>query len=167
MNTAALPGALRYRCGHDSFSVEGCLYCEAADAIERSLTPSPVSREPVAWMWEYVGKDPMAFQVKPCARSPHEMDPHNPPYPTHWKPIFPLYPPLAHEGISEGRPEKADTGDALDAKRYRWLRAQAWFSSPLCVVEQPKKAVKLGYDCPSLFRIDEAIDAAMAKEQAQ
>jgi hypothetical protein len=30
-----IPGALRWICRHDSFSVEGCLYCEAADEIER------------------------------------------------------------------------------------------------------------------------------------
>ena len=47
-----------------------------------------------------------------------------------------------------------------DAERYRWLREQFWLSSPLAVVRDPKAAVKPGYDCPSLARLDAAIDAA-------
>jgi hypothetical protein len=47
-----------------------------------------------------------------------------------------------------------------DAERYRWLRQQYWNNAPLCVVAQPKQAVKLGHDCPSLDRLDAAIDAA-------
>lgn len=50
-----------------------------------------------------------------------------------------------------------------DAERYRWLREQHWNESTLAVVCEPKKAVKLGYDCPSGERLDEAIDAAMSK----
>lgn len=50
-----------------------------------------------------------------------------------------------------------------DAERYRWLRAQNWNDSSLCVVERPKKSVKLGFDCPSLQRLDDAIDAARAQ----
>lgn len=49
----------------------------------------------------------------------------------------------------------------VDAKRYRWLRAQHWDSSPLAVVSDPKKAVKLGHDLPSLDRLDVYIDSAM------
>lgn len=54
------------------------------------------------------------------------------------------------------------SGDAAreDAKRYRWLRDQDWFSSPLAVVHSPKDAVKLGHDCPSRDRLDAAIDRA-------
>lgn len=51
-----------------------------------------------------------------------------------------------------------------DAERYRWLRMQAWWDSPLCVVRSPKLALKLGSDCPSLRRLDAAIDTA--KEQS-
>ena len=53
--------------------------------------------------------------------------------------------------------------DALraDAERYRWLRAQHWDESPLAVVCAPKAAVKPGHDCPSLGRLDDAIDAAL------
>lgn len=47
-----------------------------------------------------------------------------------------------------------------DAERYRWLRAQNWNEAPLCVVARPKEAVRLGYDCPSLDRLDAAIDAS-------
>lgn len=50
--------------------------------------------------------------------------------------------------------------DALDAARYRKLRAMNWHDSPLCVVANPRQAVKLGYDCPSMDRLDDAIDAA-------
>lgn len=59
--------------------------------------------------------------------------------------------------------------DARDAARYRWLRLQGWYESPLCVLRDPKAALTsgkgLGADCPSHVRLDEAIDAAMqAKE---
>lgn len=50
-----------------------------------------------------------------------------------------------------------------DAERYRWLRAQNWNDDLLCVVVKPKADVKLGYDCPSLVRLDEAIDEQMEK----
>lgn len=46
-----------------------------------------------------------------------------------------------------------------DAARYRWLRSQHWEEASMCVLMQPKVAVKLGYDCPSLDRLDAAIDA--------
>jgi hypothetical protein len=46
-----------------------------------------------------------------------------------------------------------------DAERWQWLRRQTWHESPLCVVKDPKVAVRLGYDCPSMSRLDEAIDA--------
>lgn len=52
-------------------------------------------------------------------------------------------------------------GAERDAERYRWLREQHWGKASVSVVMQPKKAVKLGYDCPSLQRLDDAIDAAM------
>lgn len=68
-----------------------------------------------------------------------------------------------HDDLSIGI-EAADEIEALrkDAARYRWLRAQQWNSSPLAVVCNPKAAIKLGHDSPSLLRLDEAIDAAMA-----
>jgi hypothetical protein len=53
------------------------------------------------------------------------------------------------------------TADETDAKRYRWLREQNWNDGLLAVVADPKDAVKLGYDCPSLDRLDAEIDAAM------
>ena len=57
--------------------------------------------------------------------------------------------------------------DAQDAKRYRWLREQAWFDGPLCVLRDPKNVLTrgrgLGADCPSRDRLDAAIDAAMEK----
>lgn len=48
-----------------------------------------------------------------------------------------------------------------DAKRYRWLRLADWWRSPFCVISNPKEQAKLGSDCPSGYRLDAAIDAAM------
>ena len=53
-----------------------------------------------------------------------------------------------------------------DAERYRWLRAQHWNTSPLCVVADPKDAVKLGHCCPSGDMLDMAVDDAMAAAPA-
>lgn len=47
-----------------------------------------------------------------------------------------------------------------DAERYRKLRVMHWNESPLCVVADPKRAVRLGYDCPSGERLDAMLDAA-------
>jgi hypothetical protein len=52
-----------------------------------------------------------------------------------------------------------------DAERYRWLREQSWDTGLLAVVADPKDAIKLGYDCPSLARLDEQIDAAMLAQR--
>lgn len=49
---------------------------------------------------------------------------------------------------------------SLDASRYRFLREQHWNDSEIAVVCQPKKALKLGFDCPSKERLDSFIDAA-------
>ncbi len=51
-----------------------------------------------------------------------------------------------------------------DAERYKWLRGQHWSESNICVVLNPKEAVKLGHDCPSNNRLDEAIDKAMSEK---
>lgn len=61
---------------------------------------------------------------------------------------------LASQAQSEGAALR-------DALRYRWLRAQHWDDAQLGVVRYPKASVKLGHDCPSLERLDEAIDAAL------
>lgn len=58
-----------------------------------------------------------------------------------------------------------DAALGTDAIRYRWLRDCDWFSSELCVLRNPKQVltkngVTLGADCPSRFRLDEAIDKA-------
>lgn len=49
-----------------------------------------------------------------------------------------------------------------DADRYRKLRAMHWSDKGLCVTMAD--SVKLGHDCPSLDRLDEAIDAAASVE---
>jgi hypothetical protein len=54
-----------------------------------------------------------------------------------------------------------------DAERYRWLRARHWSDSPLCVVANPKAAVRLGKECPSGERLDAAIDSAMGAQENQ
>jgi hypothetical protein len=51
---------------------------------------------------------------------------------------------------------------AKDAERYRWLRSQHWNEAEMAVVSCPKSSVKLGVDCPSLERLDAAIDAALS-----
>lgn len=56
-----------------------------------------------------------------------------------------------------------EAGLALDAARYRWLRTQHWNEAPLCVVSSPRQSVKLGYECPSMERLDDVIDAARLK----
>jgi hypothetical protein len=62
---------------------------------------------------------------------------------------------------SEGRAKTELETLRKDAERYRWLRAQHWNTSPLCVVCDPKDAVKLGHICPSGESLDVAVDAAM------
>lgn len=63
-------------------------------------------------------------------------------------------------------PPPATEQDALDSRRYRWLREQDWFASPLCVLRNPKQTLTrgsgLGADCPSRDRLDDALDAAIA-----
>ena len=49
-----------------------------------------------------------------------------------------------------------------DAMRYRKLRECHWNESPICVVVDPKQMVKLGADCPTTTRLDDAIDALIA-----
>lgn len=50
-----------------------------------------------------------------------------------------------------------DGKDAVDARRYRWLRAQHWNDNTLCVVARPKEVVRLGATCPSGGLLDDAI----------
>ena len=54
--------------------------------------------------------------------------------------------------------------EALNAKRYRWLREQHWKTSDLCAVSHPNVSVKLGYECPSGERLDVLIDRALAAD---
>lgn len=54
---------------------------------------------------------------------------------------------------------------AIDAERYRWLRMANWWDSPLCVVRNPKEQAKPGTDCPSMNRLDEAVDKAMQEQK--
>ena len=68
---------------------------------------------------------------------------------------------LSHHTIQFVGDEPVEpTPSSLDiehAEMYRWLREQTWFSSPLCVVMNPKQNLKLGSDCPSFSRLDEYI----------
>jgi len=68
--------------------------------------------------------------------------------------------------VAQSRAEGVNSNEELaamkrDADRYRWLRKQHWNESGMGVVAHPKSAVKLGYDCPSLDRLDAQIDAIM------
>ena len=54
-----------------------------------------------------------------------------------------------------------------DAERYRWLRSQHWNESDMAVVCHPKTSVKLGFDCPSGERLDDAIDVAMNEQPGE
>ncbi|MFM0405250.1 hypothetical protein [Paraburkholderia dipogonis] len=58
------------------------------------------------------------------------------------------------------------TDDARDAARYRWLRQQHWNEADMFVVAGSKSQVRLGADCPSLVRLDDVIDAAIATAQS-
>lgn len=71
---------------------------ESASALAEA---SNTIAQPVAWMWQYIGKDPLRVHIKPCARALHEMDPKNPPYPDAWKPVAPLYAHPAPKGEAE------------------------------------------------------------------
>ncbi len=55
----------------------------------------------------------------------------------------------------------------IDAARYRWLRAQHWNSSAICVVTEPTRYVRLGAFCPSERQLDNAIDSALAIERVK
>ena len=59
------------------------------------------------------------------------------------------------------RTPPAMSPEALDAARYRFLREQQWDVASLFVVAGSKALVRLGTDCPSLDRLDAAIDAAI------
>ena len=48
-----------------------------------------------------------------------------------------------------------------DAERYRHVRSLNWNEATLCVVVNPKDAIKLGHDCPTLERLDAMVDASM------
>jgi len=82
-------------------------------------------------------------------------------------PITPLW--KQYKAIAEAAERRAEAAEA-DARRYRWLREQNWFNGALCVVRDPKTALTcgrgLGADCPSLNRLDDAIDAALAAEHS-
>lgn len=81
----------------------------------------------------------------------------------------PIGAPIAPEhvealnALSEAAVEKQREMMRNDA-RYRWLRAQHWSTSPLCVVADPKESVKLARTCPSGEYLDIAIDAAMQEQ---
>ena len=75
-----------------------------------------------------------------------------------------------HEHFERAWYLRGDEIEALraDATRYRWLRMRDWFNSELCVLRDPKRVltegIGLGADCPSLSRLDAAIDAALRQD---
>lgn len=66
---------------------------------------------------------------------------------------------LAWNSWQTHRKEMADVW--RDAMRYRWLRAQNWNDSEFCVVQDPKRTVRIGTFCPSNELLDAAIDDSM------
>ena len=60
-------------------------------------------------------------------------------------------------------PTQKEVETELNANRYLHVRAQHWSSSRLCVVMNPKDAVKLGHNCPSGDLLDFEIDQDMTK----
>lgn len=50
-----------------------------------------------------------------------------------------------------------------DAERYTALRTQTWYDGVVAVVRDPRRSVKLGYDCPSHERLDELADELRKK----
>ena len=68
---------------------------------------------------------------------------------------------LLRAEIAELRAELERKNDY--AERYQWLRSQHWDKAPFAVVANPKLAVKLGHNFPSLERLDAAIDAERIK----
>lgn len=79
---------------------------------------------------------------------------------------------VPYSNVNSARTEGAEETEEYvhlqrDAERYRWLRARHWDTSPLAVVVDPKNSVKLGRDCPSKDRLDEAIDREMARAKIQ
>ena len=59
---------------------------------------------------------------------------------------------------------QSGAGDAQDAARYQFLRSNNWNESAIFVVAGSKECVRLGTDCPSRERLDEAIDNAIATQ---
>lgn len=84
-----------------------------AKAAEGANASAQQSGEAVAWLWEYIGKDPYPaslYKGKYIARSLVAMDPKSPPYPDTWRPVRPLY----------TRPQQvALTAEQIRAERIR------------------------------------------------
>jgi hypothetical protein len=71
---------------------------------------------------------------------------------------------FAEAGIHIAQLQAEVEAHRKDAERYQWLRSQHWEKSELCVVEHPRASIRLGFDCPSLLRLDEIIDVAIARD---
>lgn len=76
-------------------------------------------------------------------------------------------PPVSGMAITEEVDQLRSEVERLrkNADRYEWLRAQHWSDADVAVVCQPKKSIRLGFDCPSLQRLDDLIDSAMQRSQ--
>lgn len=61
-----------------------------------------------------------------------------------------------HRGLSQPT-------EPTHAQMYAWLREQHWSNSPLAVVLEPKKAIKLGYSAPFGDLLDSTIRELMRK----
>lgn len=65
--------------------------------------------------------------------------------------------------IHSRKAELSHEAEPTHAQMYAWLREQHWNHSPLAVVLDPKKAIKLGYSAPFGDLLDSTIRELMKK----
>ena len=128
---------------------------------ERSLDAAPSPSGQVGALQEASQK----FSAEMLAKLPPIPDTLDPNY---WKLMYERREMEAHllgEEIIRLRraatPSAGDDAVMRDALRYRHLREQQWNTASLFVVAGSKDSVRLGTDCPSLARLDEAVDEAI------
>lgn len=156
--------------------LRNCMECQNFGYYpSRKASPSPTAVEPqageqaVAWQVRRTDGSPLAVWDS-CTQELYEATLATGVYagykegpPCEVRALYTHPAPVQQEGDA--------SQDAKDAARYRWLREQDWFSSPLCVLRDPKKALTsgkgLGADCPSRERLDAAIDAALSSKGSQ
>jgi len=108
---------------------------------------------PIAWMWEYIGKDPLGDNIKPCARALHEMNPESPPYPNAWKPLYPLYaaPAVEQQAVL---PACAYCDQEIKVGQYfKYLPSGTRVAHMDCNTPPPPSSPAEGTTCPTLQQL--------------